>query len=63
MYKKCGKIKHIELLLIGEEGKKHYVLIKHFNTLVYGHTLHRGKNIFAVINYKLLAQKNIRTPY
>ena len=28
------------LLLIGEERKRHYVLIKDFNTFMYNHTLH-----------------------
>ena len=31
------------LLLIGEEGKSHYVLIKDVNTSMYDHTLHRGR--------------------
>ena len=29
---------HVHLILIRKEGKRHYVLIKHFNT--YDHTLH-----------------------
>ena len=44
------KKKHGDLLLIGKEGKKHYVLIKHFNTFT-------EENIFAIIVYKLLVQK------
>ena len=43
--------KTFDLLLIGEEGRKHYVLIKDFNTFMYDHTLHCGRNIFAVIVY------------
>ena len=31
--------RHVDLLLIKEEGKKHYVLIKDFNTFMYDHTL------------------------
>ena len=31
--------KHIDLLLIVEEGKRHYALIKYFNTCMYDHTL------------------------
>ena len=42
--------------MIGEKRKRHYVLIKDFNTFMYDHTLHRGKNIFAVIVCKLLVQ-------
>ena len=44
--KKCCKDNHVDLLLIGEEEKKHYVLIKDFNTFMYDHTLHRGKKHF-----------------
>ena len=40
--KKCCEEKHVDLLLIGEEGKRH-VLIKDFNTFIYDHTLHHGK--------------------
>ena len=32
--------KHVDLLLIGEEGKGHYVLIKDCNTFMYDHKLH-----------------------
>ena len=49
--------KHVDLLLIGEEGKRRYLLIKDFNTFMYDHTLHREKNILTVIVYKLLVQK------
>ena len=38
--KKCREEKHVDLLLIGEEGKIHYVLIKDFNTFMDNHTLH-----------------------
>ena len=30
---------HVDLLLIGEEGKRHYVVIKDFNTFMYDPTL------------------------
>ena len=43
--KKFCEDKHVDLLLI-DEGKKSYVLIKDFNTLMYDHTLHRGRNHF-----------------
>ena len=52
------KQKHVDLLLIGEKGKRKYVLKKDFNTSMYDHTLLHGKNIFTVIVYKLLVQKN-----
>ena len=43
--KKCEK-KHVDLLLIGDEEKRHYVLIKYFNTFMYDHNLHRGRKHF-----------------
>ena len=47
MSKKCCEDKHVDLLLIGEEEKKHYVLIKDFNSFMYDHTLHRGRKHFS----------------
>ena len=44
--KKCCEDKHVDLLLIGEGEKKHYVLIKDFNTFMYDHTLHCGRKHF-----------------
>ena len=44
--KKRWKEKHFDLLLIGEEGKRHYVLIKDFSTFMYDHALHHGKKDF-----------------
>ena len=39
-------IKSVNLLLIGEEERIHYVLIKDINTFMYDHTLHRGRKHF-----------------
>ena len=39
--KKCSEEKRVDLLLIGEEVKRHYVLIKDFSTFRYDHTLLR----------------------
>ena len=36
-------LKHIDFLLIGEDGKRHYVLVKDFSTFMYDHTLYREK--------------------
>ena len=44
-------------ILIGEKGKKHYVLIKDFNTFMYDYTLLCGGKYFVDIVYKLLVQK------
>ena len=38
--------KHVDLLLIGEEGKKYYVLIKDFNTFMHNHTLYCERKHF-----------------
>ena len=38
--------RHVYLLMIGEEDKLHYVLIKDFNTFVYDHVLRRGRKHF-----------------
>ena len=47
MYQKyCYEQEHADLLSIAEEGKRHCFLIKSFNTLRYGHTLHCGRNYF-----------------
>ena len=35
--------KHVDLVLIEEKGKKHYVLIKDFNTFMHYYTLHCKK--------------------
>ena len=47
----------VYLLLIEEEGKRYYVLIKDFNPFTYNHTLYRRTNHFIVIVYKLLVQE------
>ena len=44
--KKFCEDKHADLLLISEGEKKHYVLIKDFNTFMYDHTLHHGRKHF-----------------
>ena len=56
-YEKCCEEKNIDLSLIGEKGRGHCVLIKDFNTFMYNHTLHHGKDIFVVIVYKFSVQK------
>ena len=38
MYQKNVVKKHIDLLLIGNEDKRNYVLIKDFSTFMYNHT-------------------------
>ena len=43
--KQCCKEKHVDLLLIGEGEKKH-ILSKDFNSIMYDHSLHRGRKHF-----------------
>ena len=57
IYQKIVAKKNVDSLLIEEKGKRHYVIIKDFNTFMYNHTLHRRKNIFVIIVYKGLVQK------
>ena len=44
--KKCCEEKHVDLLPTEEKDKRHYVLIKDFNTFTYSHILHHGKKHF-----------------
>ena len=48
--KKKTEEKHVDLLLIeeeeGEEGKRHYVIIKDFNTFMYDYTLQYERKHF-----------------
>ena len=44
--KKCCEEKHVDFLVTGEEGKRHYVVIKDFNTFMYDHSLHCEKKHF-----------------
>ena len=46
--KKCLEEKYVDLLLIEEKGKTHYVLVKDFNTFKYGQTLHCGTKHFCL---------------
>ena len=43
---KCLEEKHLDLFLIEGENKKHFVLIKYFNTFIYDDTLHRRVQYF-----------------
>ena len=40
--KQCCEEKHVDLLLVGEVGKRHYVLIKDFSTFMFDHLLNCG---------------------
>ena len=38
--------KNVDLSLIGEEGKRQYVIINDFNTFMYDHSFHRERKHF-----------------
>ena len=62
--KKCCEDKHIDLSLIGEGEKKHYVLIKNFNTFMYDHTLHsRRKHFCCYCLHAFVNITNFKAPY
>ena len=50
--KKCCEENYVDLLLIGEEGKRHYDLLKAINTFMYDHTLYRRKKTFLLLLFK-----------
>ena len=53
--------KHVALSLMGEERKRHYVLIKDFNTFIYNHTLHcGGKNFCCYCLYTFNTEKILK---
>ena len=58
------KKKHVDLLLIGEEGKRYYVLIKSFNPFMRDHTLDYGKRDFLPLLFtNFYNRRNIETLY
>ena len=57
--KKCCEEKHIDLLLIGEEGKRYYVRIKDFNTFMYDHTLNCGRKKFCCYCLQVFSSEEI----
>ena len=61
--KKCFEEKYVDLLLIGEKGKRHYVFIKGFNRSMYNHTLHHRKNILALLFTSFHYKRNVKTSY
>ena len=61
--KKCCEEKHVDLLLIGEDGKKHYILIKDFNIFMYDHSLHCGRKHFCCCCLQAFSTGNIKTSY
>ena len=50
---------HVDLLMTGEEGKIHYVLIKEFSTFMYDRTLHHGRKHFSCYCLQGFSTKDI----
>ena len=57
--KKCCEEKHVDVLLIGEQGKKDNVLIEDFNAFMYDHTLHLGGKYFCCYCLQAFSAKEI----
>ena len=55
---KCRK-KHVALLLIRAEEKRHYGFIKDFSTFMYDHTLHCGRKHFSRFRLQAFSTKEI----
>ena len=56
--KKCCEEKRIDLLLIGVTDKKHYVLIKDFNT-----SMHGRKTFLPLLFTSFQYRRDIKVPY
>ena len=61
--KKCTEEKRMDLLPIGEESKRKYVLLKDFNTLMYDYTLHNGIKRFCCYCLQTLSTEEILKHY
>ena len=57
--RKLCEEKHVDSLFIKEEGKRHYTLIKDFNTIMYDHTLHGGKKYFCRYGLRAFSSEEI----
>ena len=45
--------------MIGEDGKRHYIRIKDFNTFMHDHTLHRGRKHFSCYFLQAFSREKI----
>ena len=57
--RKLCEEKHVNSLFTGEEGKRHYTLIKDFNTIMYDHTLYDGKKYFCRYSLRAFISEEI----
>ena len=58
IYQKNAVKKNVDLWLIGEKGKRHYVLVKDFSTFMYDHILNYGSTHFlSLLSLFILVQK------
>ena len=58
MFQKISNEQELNVLLISNEEKSHYVLIKDFNRLMYSKTKHKDKKHFCMDVYRTLLLKN-----
>ena len=63
MSQKCFEEKHVDLLLIGQQVKRHYILIKDFNTSVYDYTLNRERIHFCCYYLQTISTEKILKRY
>ena len=57
MFQKKSPTQTLNLLLITEKDKSHYVFIKDFNRLMFSRTKHKDKNTIAWLVYKVSLKK------
>ena len=60
IFQKKSHTQALNLLLITQENKSHYVFIKDFNRLMYSKTKDQHKNIITGLAYKVSLKKNIK---
>ena len=51
--------RHVDLSLMGEEGKRDYVLINGFTTFMFDHSLHRERKLFCCYCLQTFSSKEI----
>ena len=61
--KRSFEEKHVDLLLIGEERKRYYVLIKEFKTFMYNYPVYHAKIFLLFLFRSFLYRRNIKMLY
>ena len=52
--KKCCEKKNVDILIIEQKGKRHYVLIKNYNSLIQSHIKNILLAVMAINKYVLM---------